>query len=223
MTVVLLFSNSLFSQEQDYQFDFIPNKSSEEPRILKILIAADQGYQEWVGISNWQEEITRLIDEASRYLEIQAGIKLEITVFETWQRITSGRQYSKTLLTELFQAFPKTEESNFDIVVGLTPDSTGHGAAVHLACILINCMHSYVPNGYNKKICYWLSAVSRAKIFPSVILHELGHIFGCEDKKDDDEKQWVMYGYAGGYSMIFCPENIEIIKNNKWRKFMKIK
>lgn len=212
--VVLLFSNSLLAQE--YHFDFIPNKSPDEARNLRLKIVADKGYQEWV--PNWQKEITGFINQVSLHLQIQTGMKIEIVAFENWQRKTSGRQDWKTLLLELFEVFPKTEKANFDIVVGLTSDSNSHGAAVYSGCTLINCMHSYVPDGYSKEIYFWLSAFSRAKIFPSVILHEIGHLFGC---KHGLEKHYVMYAYTGGYSMIFCKENIDIIKKNKWRVFSK--
>lgn len=216
LIVVLLFGNSLFSQ--DYQFDLIPNKSPDEIRVLKILIAADQGYQEWVGISNWQEEITGFINQASEYLEVQAGIKLEIAAFENWQKKTSGRQDWLSLLAELRETFPRTEKANFDVVMGLTPDSNCHGASVYSGYILINCMYSYVPNGYDKGIYYWLSPFSRATIFPSTIMHELGHLFGCEHRL---EKYYVMYLDYDGYSTTFCKENVEVIQKNKWRKFSK--
>lgn len=218
LVAVLLFGNSLFSQ--DYQFDFIPGKSPDEVRILKILVVADKGYQEWVGASKWQEEITGFINQASEYLEVQAGIKLEIAAFQNWQKKTSGRRDWKALLSELFEAFPKTEKANFDVVMGLTPDSNSHGATVYSGCILINCMHSHIPDECNREIYFWLSPFSRTKIFPSTILHELGHLFDCGHRL---EKHYVMYGYRDGYSMLFCPKNIEIIKKNKWRKFPIIK
>lgn len=211
LTMTLLISgNYLLSQN----LDLIPGKSPNEPRILTLMIAADQGYQEWV--PNWKEEITNLTNEASMHLEIQTALKIKIVALENWQRKTNGSQDWKLLLLELSEAFPRTKQANFDVVMGLTSDSNSHGANVPRGCFLINCRHSYFPNGYKREIYFWLSDFSRAKIFPSLILHELGHIFGCGHGLD---QRYVMYGYAGSYAMIFCKENIEIIKKNKWRKF----
>jgi hypothetical protein len=187
---------------------------TDEIRVLKILVAADQGYQEWV--PRWQEEITKLANEASMHFENQAGIKIKIVAFENWRRRTSGRQDWKALLAELSEAFPRTEQANFEVVMGLTSDSNSHGADVLRGYFLINCRHSYVASQYQREIYFWLSDFSRAKIFPSLILHELGHIFGCGHSLNERE---AMYAYAGSYSLIFCKENIEIIKKNKWRKF----
>lgn len=211
LIIAFLSVNPIFSQAFD---DLIPSKSPDEIRVLKILIAADQGYQEWIPL--WQEEITKLTDEASMHLENQAGIKIKIIAIKNWQRKTNGRQDWKALLFELSEAFPRTEQVNFDVVLGLTSDSNSHGADVPRGYFLINCRHSYVPDGYKKDIYFWLSDFSRAKIFPSLILHELGHIFGCGHGLNERE---VMYAYAGSYALIFCKENIEIIKKNKWRKF----
>jgi len=67
----------------------------------------------------------------------------------------------------------------FLIIAFLSVNPIFPQADVPRGYFLINCRHSYIPDGYRGEIYFWLSDFSRAKIFPSLILHELGHIFGC--------------------------------------------
>lgn len=204
----LFLAVSLFSQ----QFNLNPNKSPEETRSIRLKIVADQGYRE--RIPHWKEEITGLIDIASPAFFNQVGIQLQITGFGNWERETRGYQDAGILFKELEGSFPRTRKADFDIVIGLTPDleSGGGYAKIPSGYIIIPCMGYKILN--NRRIHYWLSPFSRKQIFPSVILHEIGHIFGCGQLY---ETGFVMSGE--GYSMIFCEKNIETIKKYKWREF----
>lgn len=217
---ILFLTVSIFPQS----FDLIPNKSPDETRILKILIVADQGYREQ--IPDWQEEITEIITGASKALDIQTGIKLEIAGFKDWQRDTKGYQESKELFTELFfQDFPRTNQADFDIVIGLT----SHYLENFLGIALIYSSYIIISNKTRRfnldknedveSMSYPLrSPLVRKKLVPSVILHEIGHIFDCDDTVDIKDEKYIMYAWAIG-SLTYSKESIKTIKENKWRKF----
>lgn len=196
---------------------FLPNKSvlGQESRILNLLVVADKEYQNH--IPNWKKEISKMIDLASSSLEKQAGIKLEITGFENWERETSGYVNYKILLNKLAESFPKTKDAKFDVVMGLASELWEYEGCAHKStgCIIINAKGCYCPNETNVYCWYWLSKNSRKIIFPSVMLHEIGHIFGCSHIDDDNSVMCI----TGGYPMTFDQINIQVIKKNKWRKF----
>lgn len=212
LIVILLFGNLAFSRH----FDLIPGKSTDELRILKLKVVADEGYRQYV--PDWQEEITELIQKASAIIEPQTGLKLEVIGFENWPRKIGEYKKSDDLIYELFETFPRPQNADFDLVVGLTSDlDTAYGCAkVDIGYIALNCKDNYKIDGSKVPIHYWLSFTSRRQIFPPLILHELGHIFGCRDL---DERGSVMFGRGDEFSTTFRQEDIETIKKNKWRKF----
>lgn len=208
------------------QFDLISNKSPDEIRILKILIVADQGYREQ--IPGWQEEITELVKTVSSAFEQRVGIKLEIAELKNWKRDTKGHENRMALLRELFNDFPRAKNANFDVVIGLTSHylEGARGCAwTYPAYILITsrrCLTKLDKNGeVESEIFMLLTKEKRVITFPSLIPHELGHIFGCDDHATN--KNCAMYTNVNAWPTSFCNECIETIKKNKWRKFPVVK
>jgi len=198
--------------------DSIPATSSDETRILKLLVVADQGYRKQ--IPSWRGEIISFIAIVSKALDSQTKIQLQITKFENWER-KSLKDVSYYLVEkELAKTFPRINEADFDVVIVLT----SHHLELPAWCwdkdgyILITTKKETVAfDQYEdvKRRTYPLLSYSERKVrFPVIILHEIGHIFGCEHETDE---RFVMA--IRGLSMIFSKESIETIKKNKWRKF----
>ena len=214
LIIAFLSANPLFPQT----FDLIPNKSPDETRILKILIVADQGYRKQ--IPSWKGETINFIAMASQSLDNQVKIRLQITKFENWER-RSLKDVSYYLVEEeLAKTFPRINEADFDVVIALT----SHHLELPAWCwdkegyILITTKKEIVAFDQYEDVktrnYYLLTHLERKVRFPNIILHELGHVFGCEHENDE---RFAMS--TKGLSMIFSKESIEIIQKNKWRKF----
>lgn len=198
--------------------DSIPATSSDETRILKLLVVADQGCRKQ--IPSWRGETINFIAIVSQALDSQVKIRLQITKFENWER-KSLKDVSYYLVEEeLAKTFPRINEADFDVVIALT----SHHLELPAWCwdkegyILITTKKEIVAFDQYEDVktrnYYLLTHLERKVRFPAIILHEIGHIFGCKHETDE---RFVMA--IKGLSMIFSKESIEIIKKNKWRKF----
>lgn len=212
LIVILAATAPLLSQ----QFDLVPNKSQDEIRVLKLLIVADKGYRNYM--ADWRKEITDLVNVASQALDKQTGIQLKIIGFDNWEKEMQEYRGPVLPLKELTKIFPRTKDANFDIIMGLSSDSEDYQgcAGIYAAYIIIDCKGKYYADKDRPKVHFWLSQEIRTKIFPSIIIHEIGHLFGCKDKKEEGS---VMFEGPGEYSNLFYKDDIETIKKNKWRKF----
>lgn len=210
LIIILFLAANLFSQ----QFDLIPNKSANELRSLKLMVVADQGYR--TEITNWQEEAIEIVVTASTLFNIQGvGIELKIVKFKTWQRETESNKNELIVITELENDFPRTNNSGFDIVVGLT----SHELENSQGCADIANGYIAISNRIPKKPA---SSSVRQKLFPPVLLHELGHIFGCNHVDDQNSvmRKTPLLMDKKLIPVSFDKKSLEKIKINKWRKFL---
>jgi len=213
----LLIAGLSFPEDKD--FTLIPNKSPNELRILKLLVVADQAYRKQ--IPDWQDEITNFVNLASDIFYKQAGIKLEIKGLRPWQRDSIRKSnYANTndLLNELIEDF-RTKVSDFEILLVLTShDLDDYEAWYKKNIILIRnkkMLTTYDRYGDIKMTEYpVMSAKERDERYVSIILHEVGHFFGCDHCQDNT----CAMTPESVYPEKFCEKCIQIIKKWKWRE-----
>ncbi|KYK26121.1 hypothetical protein AYK26_00710 [Euryarchaeota archaeon SM23-78] len=206
LTTTLLINTPLFSQ----CFDLIPNKSADEDRILKLLVVADSGYR--VEVVNWRKEISRIISTMSMLLSVQkTGLSLEITRYAHWQRETESDKGFLSVLIELEKDFPRDKNQGVDIIMGLT----SHGLQEAQACA--DSQKGYIVLS-NKTL---VSPSDRPILLVPVLIHELGHIFGCNDVdgKDSVMKRAITLIKGQPTPVLYDQKSLEKIRVNKWRKF----
>lgn len=187
------------------------NRSSGPIRILKLMIVADQKYRN--EINNWKKEVAYITNIASKALNSQkVGIKLKITGFADWQKDTEENTDIKNMVNELKNDFPRKRNSNFDLVVGFTSHKLKNaiGAANMDGYLLIS-------NTWNFRIKILPS--EQPLLFVQILLHEIGHIFGCEDI--DNEKSVMNRNVSLLRTAVisFDKKNLKIMRTNRWRMF----
>ncbi len=88
-----------------------------ETRILNLKIVADQGYRNQA--PSWKAETISFIALASKTLDNQVKIQMQIAEFDNWER-TSSRDVDYYLLKEeIVKAFPRNN-TDFDVLIALT-------------------------------------------------------------------------------------------------------
>lgn len=197
-------------------------QSTSRLKTLNLLIVADQGYREQTPL--WQENIIHLIKITSPILSHQVGLRLKIIELKPWQRSARQTTSDYVIIDELLRCFPRTKKANFDIVIGMTSCSTEFYAYARTEEGYILISNKKAKNIFDKygdletSTHYPLLNAEKEMLYPSLILHELGHVFGCDDSADEKS---IMYN-GDKYPLIYSTQEIKTIKNNKNRGFPQI-
>ncbi len=186
-------------------------------RTVRVKVLADSRFRAMD--PRWQQGARGLIEAASDYYEREFGIRFVPEKIEPW----AGEEKSSLtaeMLSQLKRDYPfKGENSNYDLIVGLTAGQVNIYAGRSRVDRIGNC-----EQGLAHYVVAYVSAPfhyqgSDTELEPDVVglLHEMGHIFGAEHVDDMHSIMNEEFEYRSE----FDKKNHQVILKNKFCLFAK--